>query len=64
VFFALQSGTLEPVVYDTVLEETGDSEAFEQTIGRVRLVESVALVGSGGRRRDRADRGPCEPRTS
>ena len=24
VFFALQSGTLESVVYDTVLEETGD----------------------------------------
>lgn len=46
VFFALQSGTLESVVYDTVLEETGDSEAFEQTIGRVRLVESVALVAS------------------
>jgi MFS family permease len=46
VFFALQSGTLESVVYDTVVEETGDSEAFEQTIGRVRLVESVALVAS------------------
>ena len=46
VFFALQSGTLESVVYDTVLEETGDSEAFERTIGQVRLVESVALVAS------------------
>ena len=46
VFFALQSGTLEPVVYDTVLEETGGSDAFEKTIGRVRLVESVALVAS------------------
>ena len=46
VFFALQSGTLESVVYDTVLEETGGSDGFEQTIGRVRLVESVALVAS------------------
>jgi MFS family permease len=46
VFFALRSGTLESIVYDTVLEETGDSEAFERTIGRVRMVESVALVGS------------------
>jgi MFS family permease len=46
VYFALQSGTLESIVYDTVLEETGDSEAFEQTIGQVRLVESVALVTS------------------
>jgi MFS family permease len=46
VFFALQSGTLESVVYDTVLEETGVSDAFETTIGRVRVVESVALVAS------------------
>ena len=46
VFFALQSGTLESVVYDTVLEETGGSDGFEKTIGRVRLVESVALVAS------------------
>ena len=37
-------GNVESVVYDTVLEETGDSEAFERTIGRVRLVESVGLV--------------------
>src|SRR5919106_1816280 len=46
VYFALQSGTLESIVYDTVLEETGDSEAFERTIGRVRVVESAALVAS------------------
>jgi MFS family permease len=45
VFFALQSGTVESIVYDTVLEETGGSDAFESTIGRVRIVESVALVG-------------------
>ena len=44
VFFALQSGTFESVVYDTVLEETGRSAVFERTMGRVRLVESVALV--------------------
>jgi MFS family permease len=44
VFFALQSGTLEAMVYDTVLEETGGSDAFERTIGRVRLVESAGLV--------------------
>jgi MFS family permease len=46
LFFAMQSGTFESIVYDTVLEETGDSEAFERTIGRVRFVESVALVAS------------------
>ena len=46
VYFAMYSGTLDAVVYDTVLEETGDSEAFEKRIGRVRLVESIALVSS------------------
>jgi MFS family permease len=46
VNFAMYSGTMDAVVYDTVLEETCDSAAFERRIGRVRLVESVALVSS------------------
>jgi predicted MFS family arabinose efflux permease len=46
VYFAMYSGTMDAVVYDTVLEETGDSEAFEKRIGRVRFVESAALVSS------------------
>jgi predicted MFS family arabinose efflux permease len=46
VFFALQSGTVESMVYDTLLEESGSSDAFERTIGRVRVMESVALVSS------------------
>ena len=54
VFFAMHSGTLDSVVYDTVLEETGHSDAFEQRIGRVRLTESIALVsGCTVRRLDR-----------
>ena len=39
VFFALSSGTIDSIIYDTVLEETGDSAAFEQHVGRNRLVE-------------------------
>ncbi|QES46972.1 MFS transporter [Streptomyces venezuelae] len=46
VFFAMQSGTFEAVVYDTLLEETGSSDSFERVIGRVRVVESIALVAS------------------
>ncbi|HEX6760463.1 MAG TPA: MFS transporter [Propionibacteriaceae bacterium] len=46
VYFAMYSGTLDAVVYDTVLEEIGDSDDFERRIGRVRLVESIALVAS------------------
>jgi MFS family permease len=44
VFFAMQSGTLDSIVYDTVLEDTGDSASFERTIGRLRFIESAALV--------------------
>ena len=46
VFFALESGTIDSIVYDTVLEETGDSAAFERQIGRNRLANSAALVSS------------------
>lgn len=46
LYFALYSGTVEAVVYDTVLEETGTSTAYEREIGRVRLIESAALVTS------------------
>jgi MFS family permease len=46
VFLAMRSGTLEAVVYDTVLEEMGDSDDFETRVGRVRLIESGALVVS------------------
>lgn len=46
IYFAMYSGTVEAVVYDVVLEETGDSAEYEKRIGWVRFVESVALVGS------------------
>jgi hypothetical protein len=45
-YFALSSGTVDSIVYDTVLEETGSSENYETWIGRVRMVESAALVVS------------------
>ncbi len=46
VFFALNSGTADSIVYDTVVEETGSSEAYEKWIGRVHVVEATALVAS------------------
>jgi MFS family permease len=45
-YFATYSGTVESIVYDTVVEETGSSDAYPARIGRVRLVESLALVTS------------------
>jgi MFS family permease len=44
VYFAMQSGTFEAVVYDTILEETGSSDRFERLIGRIRFAESASLV--------------------
>jgi len=44
VYFAMQSGTFDAVVYDTVLEETGSSDRFESVVGRVRIAESLSLT--------------------
>jgi predicted MFS family arabinose efflux permease len=44
VYIAMQSGTFEAIVYDTVLEETGASDRFEALMGRVRVAESASLV--------------------
>src|SRR5215211_3104586 len=44
IYFAFSSGTVDSVVYDTVLEETGSNELYEKWIGRIRAVESAAFV--------------------
>jgi MFS family permease len=46
VYFALSSGTVDSIVYDAVVEETGTSDQYEAWIGRVRMVESGAFVAS------------------
>ena len=46
VYFALYSGSIDSVVYDTVLEETGSGDRYETEIGRVRALESAAFVAS------------------
>jgi hypothetical protein len=46
VFFALNSGTADSIVYDTVVEETGSGDAYQYWIGRLHVVEASALVAS------------------
>jgi MFS family permease len=46
IYFATSSGTVDSVVYDTVVEETGSADLYEKVIGRVRVVESLALASS------------------
>jgi hypothetical protein len=44
VYFAMNSGTVDSVVYDAVIEETGSPDLYEHWIGRVRIVESAAFT--------------------
>lgn len=46
VYFAMYSGTMDAIVYDTVVEEMGHSTSFARVIGRIRFAESVTLVAS------------------
>src|SRR4029453_5178292 len=46
IYFALNSGTVDSIVYDVVLEETGSSDGYEAWIGRIRMVESGAFAAS------------------
>src|SRR5437879_3157074 len=41
---ALVSGTYESILYDTLLEETGQSHSFEKRLGQVKLLNSLALI--------------------
>jgi MFS family permease len=46
VFFAMRSGTVDALVYDMLVEDTGRSDDFERVMGRLRAWESTALVSS------------------
>ena len=46
IYFALNSGTVDSVVYDVVLEQTGSSDDYEVWIGRVHMAQSGAFVVS------------------
>lgn len=46
VYFAMHSGTVDSIVYDVLLEETGSSDGFERILGRLQVGQSVAFVFS------------------
>ena len=46
VYFALQSGTVDAIVYDTLVEEVGDAAGFERQYGRIQALNSAALTVS------------------
>jgi hypothetical protein len=44
VYFALNSGTADSIIYDTLIEETGSGEAYESWLGRFHMLEAITLV--------------------
>jgi len=44
ITLAMQSGTVDSMVYDLLVEETGDGSDFTRRIGRVRLLEGLGLT--------------------
>jgi predicted MFS family arabinose efflux permease len=44
VFFALSSGTVDSIVYDAVVEETGSSSEYKRWIGRIHIGQAAALA--------------------
>ena len=46
VYFAMYAGTVESILYDAVVEETGSGDGYQHYLGRFRMVESAALVVS------------------
>lgn len=44
IYAALYSGTYDSVMYDTTIEEHGDSKKFEKYLGRFRAVEGASFV--------------------
>jgi MFS family permease len=46
VYFAMQSGTVDAMVYDALVEETGTGAGFEKQYGRIQSLNSLALTVS------------------
>ncbi|MGK2896499.1 MAG: MFS transporter [Candidatus Saccharimonadales bacterium] len=44
IYAALYSGTYDSVIYDTIIEEHGDSKKFEKYLGRFRAFEGASFV--------------------
>lgn len=44
IYFALYNGSFDAIIYDTVVEEHGDSEKFQDYLGRFRAVEGASFV--------------------
>ena len=46
VFIAMHSGTVDSIIYDTLIEEGVDTAVFDRLLGRLGMLSSATLVGS------------------
>ena len=44
LFYACYAGTYDSVIYDVILEETGQAEGFGRLYGRVQMYDSAAFI--------------------
>jgi predicted MFS family arabinose efflux permease len=44
IFTALNSGTIDSIIYDTLLEENGNGDKYEREMGKIGIIESIALI--------------------
>ncbi|PLS80850.1 hypothetical protein CYG49_03735 [Candidatus Saccharibacteria bacterium] len=44
IYNALYTGTYDSVIYDTVLEETGEATLFDRFLGRLRAIEGFGFI--------------------
>lgn len=48
VFVALQSGTLEAIVYDSLIEQNGSSDRYEKEYSKLIILSSLAMILGAG----------------
>lgn len=46
VFIAMHSGTVDSIIYDTLIEEGAGTALFDRLLGRLGMLSSATLVGS------------------
>lgn len=44
LFYSMYSGTYDSVVYDTLVEETGSADSYDEYYGRLKVMDSIGLV--------------------
>jgi predicted MFS family arabinose efflux permease len=44
LYISMNSGTVDSIIYDSLLEETGNGNNYEKYVARIEIISSIALV--------------------